>query len=144
MNGPWGYELLKAISGGEERIIPETLNDSILNQYWDGQYAINALVQLQELLETSMVEETFDAVKVPCFVGVYYKNEQEQDQVVDVSAARVMYEQLGTPDSLKIFHEFDKAGNHVLASDLKSNDVEGVYKEVAKFIQNVITEGADI
>ena len=49
-----------------------------------------------------MNTETFSKVKCPTLTLYYYKNEQEQDPVVKVSAMMDMNSQLSTPDSLKV------------------------------------------
>ena len=96
-------------------------------------YRIESLVQLEELLETSMTEETFGKVHQPSLTLYYYKNEEEQDPQVKVSAMLRMSEQLATPDSLKVAKAIPSAGAHVLGSSLTSHDVDGVYAEIEKF-----------
>jgi len=79
----------------------------------------------------------FKTVDEPVFLGYYYKNEEEQDKVVSVPAMLRMYEQLGTPSSQKQKQAFPKAGDHILASPLASNDVEGVYRATYSFLKEV-------
>jgi len=52
---------------------------------------------------------------------------------VKVSAMKRMFLQLGTPDSLKREIAIPNAEDHVLASPIKSKDVESVKKEIDKF-----------
>ena len=68
----------------------------------------------------------------------YYKNDQEQDPVVKVSAMKRMFRQLGTPDSLKQAIALPLAGDHVLASPIKSKDVAGVEKASTDFAISVL------
>jgi hypothetical protein len=49
-----------------------------------------------------------------------------------------MFMQLGTVDSLKREVAIPNAGNHVLASPIKSKDVESVKKEVEKFAKEIL------
>jgi len=44
-----------------------------------------------------------------------------------------MNKELGTPDSLKEIIAVPNAGAHVLASPIKSKDVENVYAQIEKF-----------
>ena len=74
---------------------------AVYRQYWYGKYCIQATVQLEELIETTMKESTFKKVKQPLLLLYYYKDEEHQDTVVKVSAMKRMFMQLGTPDSLK-------------------------------------------
>jgi hypothetical protein len=49
-----------------------------------------------------------------------------------------MYDELGTPDSLKRKIAMPNTGNHVVASPIKSHDVEGVQKEIEKFLGEIL------
>ena len=51
-----------------------------------------------------------------------------------VSAMLEMNRKLATPDSLKVAIAIPDAGAHVLGSSLVSKDVEGVYREIEKFV----------
>jgi hypothetical protein len=68
----------------------------------------------------------------------YFKDKDNQDEVVKVSAMKRMFLQLGTPDSLKREVALTNAGNHVLASPIKSKDVENVKKEIDKFAGEIL------
>ena len=90
-------------------------------------------MELEELLESSMVETTFRSVTQPSLTLYYYKNEHEQDPQVKVSAMLEMHRELGTPDSLKVAAAIPEAGAHVIGSSMTSCDVEGVYDAMEKF-----------
>lgn len=132
---PKGREMFKAMLGGEtqqmERPEPES-------KYWSTVYHINAYVALIGMLQETMTTETFNAVHCPVFMAYYYKNEEEQDKVVSVSAMLDMYNQLGTSDSSKEKQAFPETGNHVIASDIRSKDWQSVLKASQAFIQNKI------
>ena len=68
----------------------------------------------------------------------YFKDDDHQDDVVKVSAMKRMFLQLGTPDSLKREVALSNTGNHVLASPIKSKDVETVKKEIEKFAVEIL------
>jgi hypothetical protein len=63
----------------------------------------------------------------------YYKNEQEQDPEVRVSAMLKMHGQLATPDSLKLEKSIPSAEAHVIGGALSSKDIESVYNEMRNF-----------
>lgn len=135
LNDPWGSELAELAMGGQYRYVdggPEYA------KYWNEKYRTESLVELQQLIEATMLRETFERVNQPVFNGYYFKDQENQDGVVKVSAIEWMHELLSTPDSLKRAHPFPEAGNHVLASPIKSKDVEGVEAAVRKFMVEVI------
>lgn len=135
LNNPWGGQLARLVLGDDYRYVdggPEYA------KYWNDKYRIESLPELEELVESTMTEETFSQVQQPVFNGYYFKNEKEQDQVVDIDAIREMHTQLSTPDSLKVLHAFPEAGNHVLASPIKSGDVEGVERAVTEFLSTAV------
>lgn len=133
LNDPWGLQIARMVMGGKYRATGGTAEES---RYWDSKYRLEALVELEELLESSMVEETFRAVTQPSLTLYYYKNESEQDPQVKVSAMLDMHRQLGTPDSLKVAVAIPEAGAHVIGSSITSRDVESVYNAMETFAFN--------
>ncbi len=130
LNNPWGLQIVRMVMGGEYQQInysPER------QQYWNGKYRLEALTQLQELLESKMTRETFERVKQPVLSLYYYKDEENQDPTVKVSAMLKMHEQLGTPETLKEAIPVPNAGAHVIGSHLVSKDLEIVMREVNRF-----------
>lgn len=136
LNDPWGLQIARMVMGGKYSEAEET--NEMKAKYWNETYRLEAAVQLEELVETSMTRETFEKVKQPVLTLYYYKNEQEQDPQVKVSAMLKMNEELGTPDSLKLIKAIPNAGAHVIGSSITSADVEGVYDEMEKFMMNQV------
>lgn len=130
LNDPWGLQIARLVMGGEYRVTDANEEHA---RFWNKKYRLEALTQLEELLETSMTKELFAKVKQPSLTLYYYKNEEEQDPQVKVSAMLEMNEELGTPTDLKITKAMPDAAAHVLGSSLTSKDVEGVYREIEKF-----------
>ena len=130
LNDPWGLYVARMVMGGRHRVTGATAEESA---YWNATYRLEAAVQLQELLESSMTEETFRQISQPALTLYYYKSEQEQDPEVKVSAMLTMHAQLSTPDSLKVARAMPAAGAHVLGSSMTSGDVDGVYREMEQF-----------
>ena len=135
LNDPWGLHIARMVIGGKYM---STVNDPRRSPYWNDNYRLEAVVQLQELLELTMTRATFRRVRQPSLTLNYYKNDAEQDPQVKVSAMLEMHDQLGTPDSLKVIRAMPRAGAHVLGSDLTSGDIEGVYREMKKFVEEKI------
>jgi esterase/lipase len=136
LNNPWGLQIARLVKGGKDNVVNK--KDSIYKQYWNSQYRLESIVELQELLETTMVKATFEKVKQPTLVLYYYKNEKEQDPVVKVSAMKEMFAQLGTPEKQKQMVPLANVGNHVMASPIQSKDIASVGKETARFLQEVM------
>ncbi len=136
LNNPWGLQVARMILGSNYVVSKDTR--SIYKQYWYHKYPVDAAVQLQEFLETSMNEETFSKIKQPTLMLYYYKDEIHQDSVVSVSAMKEMFEQLGTSADNKKAVVMPTTGNHVVGSYIKSKDVEGVKREIAKFLEDVL------
>jgi len=130
LNNPWGLQIARLVTGGKVRV---TDTDDEAAKYWNKSYRVEAMTQLQELVETTGNRDVFARVKQPSLTLYYYKNEQEQDQTVKVSAILEMHEQLGTPADKKQAIAMPNAGGHVLGSALVSKDVDGVYAAIEHF-----------
>jgi hypothetical protein len=85
------------------------------------------------MLETTMNKETFEKVTQPTLLLYYYKNEKEQDPIVKVSAMLDMFETIATPEDLKVKKAIPTAGDHVLASPIKSAAVSEVEQVCSQF-----------
>jgi hypothetical protein len=57
---------------------------------------------------------------------------------VKVSAIKQMFAELGTPNDKKKEVAMPKAGNHVIGSWIRSNDVPGVERETEKFMTGIL------
>lgn len=134
-NDPWGLQIARLVMGGKYR---DTGPENAKSQYWNGKYRLEAVVQLQELLETSMTDETFAKIKQPSLTLYYYRDEQHQDPEVKVSAMREMHKKLGTPEALKKEKAIPNAEAHVIGGALVSKDVESVYHEIETFLSETV------
>jgi len=135
LNNHWGLQIARLVQG-KYNVPADT--SALYKQYWNTPYRMEAAVQLEELLETTMTKETFEKVKQPVLMLYYYKNEAEQDPVVKVSAMKEMYSELGTADSLKQEIAIPEAGNHVLGSHIKGHDIPAVEKACDEFARKVL------
>ena len=135
LNNHWGLQMAQVVEG-EQRTVSDTT--ALYAKYWNNRYSTAALVQLEELLESTMKESTFKKVTQPTLLLYYYKDDDHQDDVVKVSAMKRMFTQLATPDSLKRQVAISNADNHVLGSPIKSKDIESVKKEIEKFAIGVL------
>jgi hypothetical protein len=63
LNNPWGLQIARLVKGS--KFNTAKMNTPEYKQYWNHQYRLEAAAQLEELLETGMVSETFKLVKQP-------------------------------------------------------------------------------
>lgn len=135
LNNHWGLQIAEIVEG-KHRVSDDT---TVLSEkYWNHRYSTRSLVQLEELVESTMKESTFKKVTQPTLMLYYFKDKDHQDPVLKVSAMKRMFTQLATPDSLKRQVAIPNAENHVLGSPIKSKDVESVKKEVEKFAIEIL------
>ncbi len=132
LNYPWGLQIARKVTGGLERKIEG--KSAEYKKYWYTNYRLESVVQLQELVETTMIPEVFQSVKQPVLLLYYYKNEKEQDPVVKVDAMLQMFEELGTAKAFKQKIALPNTGNHVIGSYITSKDVPSVESAIQNFI----------
>ncbi len=135
LNNHWGLQIAQLVTG-KHRTVSDTT--ALYAQYWNNRYVTASLVQLEELLETTMKESTFRKVTQPALLLYYFKDEEHQDNVVKVPAMKRMFEQLGTPENLKRQVAIPNAGDHVIGSYVKSKDVQAVEDECEKFAIEIL------
>lgn len=136
LNNPWGLQIARMVKGSNYMGVQK--EHPLYQQYWNTKYRLEATVQLEELLETTMTKENFVKVKQPLLVLYYYKDEQEQDPVVSVDAMKKMFAEVGTEEKNKKMIPVPNTGNHVIASPIQSKDILSVEKETADFLQSVM------
>jgi esterase/lipase len=135
LNNNWGLQIAHLIQG---KYIHAKDTTAVYAKYWDAKYRMESAVELEELLETTMKESTFEKVKQPALVLYYYKDEDHQDPVVKVSAMKKMFAQLATPGDQKRMVAVPDAGDHVIGSSIKSKDVKKVEEECEKFAVEIL------
>jgi pimeloyl-ACP methyl ester carboxylesterase len=133
LNNPWGLQIARMVKGGDYVVAKDTR--PIYKRYWNTPYRLEAVVELQEMLESSMKAATFQKITQPLLLMYYYKDENNQDQVVSVEAMRRMFEQVATPHTLKKEVALPKTGDHVIGSYIKSGDVQSVIDVTTEFLE---------
>lgn len=137
LSKPWGLQLGRLSNGGEYRVKSDDPKSKTC-QYWDCTYPMEATVYLQQLLDVTMTSEVFKKVTVPVFLGYYYKDNENQDKTVKVSAMKEMYQQLGTTPKNKKEIAFPEAGEHVIACELTSGSIKRVIAETIQFGTDIL------
>jgi len=131
---PWGLKLGKLIVG--ETLIYDDEPEE--RKYWQSTYQIEGVVFLQSLVENTMMKSTFEKITQPLFLGYYYKNAEENDPTVKVSAMLRMFDEISTPADLKREHAFPEVGVHPLASGIKSKNIAAVREETYRFAEEIL------
>jgi len=136
LNNPWGLQIGRTVL--KSNYVDIKYTDSAYPKYWNSHYRIEAVVELQNLIETTMTEATFKKIQQPTLALYYYKDEAHQDNVVKVSAIQKMMQQIATPSNLKMEMAMPNTGNHVIASPIVSKDIVSVEQATAKFMKELI------
>jgi len=136
LSKPWGLQIARLVKGGN--YYEWKANDE-KKKYWSTKTRLEATTHMQKFLDVKMRRSVFKKVKVPLFLAYYYKNDSLQDDVVSVPAMLKMYDQLGTPDSLKVKQAFAEVGDHVLTSYLSTQYYDVVTKASLAFLSKIIT-----
>lgn len=137
LSKPWGLQIGRVNFGGNFRLSEDDPSGEIC-KYWYCKYRVEGTVFLQQLIDVTMKDEVFAKVKCPLFMGYYYKDEQHQDETVEVKAGLKMFESVGTPASLKQAQAFPEAGSHVIACNLTSKSVDEVAKATYGFAESIL------
>ena len=132
---PWGKQLSYLVMGGEYNRITYTPEQK---KYWNEVYHTNGLFALKTIIKDYMNEETFKKIKIPVFVGYYYKDEENQDKVVSVARMLDFYTQINTPISQKYKVAFPNAGHHVISSYLMNKEIDEVANETYQWAESTL------
>ncbi|MDA7777727.1 alpha/beta hydrolase [Flavobacteriaceae bacterium] len=136
LSKPWGLQIARLVKGGNYHYMQTDSEEK--KKYWTTKARLESTTQMQKFLDLKMRKSTFQKVKIPVFLGYYYKNDSLQDKVVSVDAMRNMFDQLGTPDSLKYQKAFDGIKDHVLTSYLSNDVYEQVANETIYFLKQIL------
>lgn len=136
MAGPWGLQIARKVRGANHNDYP--FRKPEMAQYWTNHQCLEGIIQFATFLETALVPDNFAKIKCPVFAGYYYRDEDHQDKLVSVAAIRKMMTQLGTPPQRRREASFPNADDHVIASQLLSNDWQGVERESIHFLNEIV------
>ena len=137
LSKPWGLQIARLNFGGKFRVTDDDPSGETC-KYWYCSYRAEGPVFLQQLVDITMTDEVFAKVKCPLFVGYYYKDEQHQDQTVEVKAALKMFERAVTPVAKKRAQAFPEAGSHVIACNLTSKSAGEVAAGTYRFAEDIL------
>lgn len=136
-NNPWGLQVARLVKKGNYNHTNKE-GDPAVARYWNTTYRLEAVVQLENLLESGMTKNTFGKIHQPVLNLYYYKDETHQDPTVRVAAILDMEKALGTPATRKAAVPIPGAGVHVLGSSLTSHDLPAVTHAMNNFAEQVL------
>lgn len=131
--GPWGKQIAEYINGGPYRKLGLP---KVCHKYWTMEYRMEGVFVVQDLIRQCIKEEYFSKIKMPVFVGYYYKNEREQDQVISIPAVNKYFELM--PSLKKEIVAFPDVATHVIAAECQSKDLESVADALETFAESKI------
>ena len=135
LNNPWGLQIAKLVIGSDSFHYQD---DVEFGKYWYLNYRLEPVVELENLLETQMTEETFSKVHQPCINLYYYKDEENQDNMVDAKKTIWMHDQLATENHLKRLVNVPDAGDHIIGNPIRSKNVKKVFAEICRFSEEIL------
>ena len=137
VNDPWGLELLKWTSSQDFRDLPPR-EDGIVEDCKHRSYCWESVIQMQWLLETTMIEATFKAVKAPSLTMMWIESDELRDRVVSVENAQWMHENLGS--SMKQWTNC-ACKDHVIQNYQTSKAAEDVFETTRTFLMQIAADG---
>jgi esterase/lipase len=135
LSKPWGLAIVRQVIGSNYYTWDA---DEYGHKYWTTRYRLEALIELQALLDKCIQPEVFKAVKQPVFMGYYYKDQENQDDAISVAAIQEMYPFFGTPTDKLTKLAFPNSGRHVICNPNSSNDYETVKQATFRFAEETL------
>ncbi len=132
---PWGKQISNIVMNGDYNRINY---DSSGRKYWNPVYHMNGIFALKSVINDYMTPETFSKIKIPIFMGYYYKDDEHQDKVVSVPRMLEFYDQVSTPADQKKKVSFPASGHHVISSELVSKDIDGLKRETFAWAEKTL------
>ncbi|MDP4186246.1 MAG: alpha/beta hydrolase [Bacteroidota bacterium] len=133
---PWGLQTVRLFTHSKFRDTGE--KDTLTNKYWYTKYRLEGVGYLQQLIDNAMNKKVLSKVTCPVFMGYYYKDDNKQDQVVEVKGMLKMFDKIATPDAQKVKVAFPDAGCHIIGNSHYSKSFSQVENEVFKFTTNIL------
>lgn len=134
LSKPWGLTFARKVFRGNYYTWEA---DEYGQKYWTTKYRLEALVELQALLDKSIQPKTFNKITQPTFIGYYFKDAENQDDAISVAAIQELAPSLGTPRDKVHIQAFPNSGKHVICNPNSSNDYETVKAATFRFAEEI-------
>jgi hypothetical protein len=146
LDRPWGLQIVRKVFGSKYN---EWTGPPGTDKYWHTKYRAEGLVVLDQIVSNSMNEEVFKKITSPVYLGYYYENDQNQDDVIDVSLIEPFANAISTDPNMIKLKAFGGNLNHVITSEIMNNDYLTVQESIATYLEQVLglnvvyTNGSD-
>ncbi len=137
---PWGKQMLRLMMGSPYR---EWETNEKARQYWTTKNRIEGLIALRALLDQTMTKEVFTQIDQPLYIGYYYRDEFNQDEIISVEAIHDFIRTIKTPEDQLMLTTFPDARGHVFASKYMTDDTLIVLRDVDVFVDSIIRKRAE-
>lgn len=135
LDEPWGLMVARLVRGGKyNESQPQNPEKA---KYWYTKYRLEAVVELENLVDYAMRPELFEKIRQPVLNLYYYKDPVRQDSTVKVPAILEMHQKLATPPAKKRAVAIPEAGSHVIGSSITSRDVPAVEAAIDRWWKDV-------
>ncbi len=135
LDRPWGLQLAQWTTGSKYHVWEA--NEEI-QKYWYNHYRLEALVVLDQLLGKTMTKDVFSKITIPFFIGYYYKDEENKDDVIDIDMISIFAEASNTEKQKTKVMAFSDATGHVIGSELMNPNWKSVENEIIDYCVNVL------
>ena len=130
---PWGKQLFRYFNDSDYREWEDSTPK--IREYWTVKNRIEGYIALRHLMEQTMNPETFNRIRIPYFIGYYYKNEDEFDDVISISAIKEFDKSTRTPANQKVTAAFSTATGHVIGTPHQNPNWQDVQTEIFNFAE---------
>ena len=135
LDQPWGLQIVRKVFGSKYN---EWTGPKGTDKYWYTKYRAEGLVVLDQIVSNSMNELVFNKITSPVYVGYYFENSEEQDDVIDVSLIEPFAKAISTdPDMVRV-KAFSGNLRHVITSEIMNKDYFKVQESISSYLEQVL------
>ena len=135
LDGPWGEQLFKLMVGGNywewSSSVPE------VKDYWQTRYRTEAVIVLDQLVTNTMTNTVFEKINIPYYIGYYYKDDSEKDDVISIDDIHRFEKFTSTSKDKYLIKEYPNAKHHPLGNEFHNPNVGAVQKDIEQFLDDV-------
>ncbi len=135
LDGPWGEFLInKAFNGNIRSWNPP---NNTIDSFWTTRYRVEGLIVLDQLVSNMIIKKVIKEIKTPFYIGYYYKNDKQKDEIIDIEKIQFFADQVSTPEDQIKVSVFPNAGAHVIGSPFWNPNYLDVQKDIISFLDRI-------
>ncbi len=132
---PWGKQIFRKMMGGDYR---EWEGNDDIHKYWTTKNRIEGPIAVRELVNQTMTPDVIKQFSDPVFVGYYYKDEENFDDIISIDAIHNFEKQISTPKDKQVFKPFANGKGHVISSEYMNPNWKDVQDAIFEFAVQVV------